>query len=702
MPNMPLLFLALPLFCIITILVGIYHLRRIVTEKEPLHESIAALSSYLSDAIFVFLKRQIFLIVITIAILVLGSVALSRLDIHESSLALFIVWGLAWSCVIGYFAIRKSTQITGDLLQQSLTNTPLWEKNIGHMGWALTLMPLGILSFLLSIWLTVFQIIVKFNFFHSSQRLMTSAGISGEWHPGVFLNPAFQNMYQSELSVILLAFCFGAMVQTFLVRVTTQNMCHATDRACKQLDYFYPGTDANDLRNPISMAHHIGHYADQVWGKISVMINTYLTVLLTAIAIMVAALRDSPTIYELNMVKAPLQIACVGLLAASMASFRKQESLFHHALVSSSMMGLLSLVAFGVGMLPIKALFCVIISLIFSVFLFYLKEKKDQKEAPKDILFQGLLDTGRVFIITLAWLGTLFAICHNGTNVLLGLDGMALGLVTVMSSRLFYIAFLHKTTFVTITINNTRILQVDKDLSEKIKDLLHAIQRYRPFTLFTQTLLTTGSLLCLFFIFCATLPYWLQRITHPKIHHVLSSVSDKHLSVFTLHDIENALGISPTNTPFLVGFFLSILVVIGLGVFWIWRVSQSEITLVLGAKKQLDSDDRLLKGEQLPSYQEGVQMATTNAYKSSFGLAVVIGIGTLIITGILGFGGLSGLVIGMIFCSTASGFYAFCHAQWGNKTEPELAASLIGLVTQAILLFSILFGAILLYVGQGL
>lgn len=696
------MFIVLPLSCIVAIIVGFYHVCQIQTEKTPLHESISALSSYLRAALFVFLKRQLLLIVITVGFLVLGSFGLSKLNLHGPSLAALITWGVGWSCVMGYFAIRKSTQITGDLLQQSLTNTSLWEKNVTHMGWALTLMPLGILTFLLALWTGIFQMFIRFNIFHTGERLMRMAGIEGPWNIDIMSHPAFINMHQSELGIVLLAFCLGAMVQTFLVRVTTQTMCQATEHTCRRIDYFYPGTDADDLRNPISMAHHIGHYVDQVWGKISVMVNTYLTVLLTSTSIMIAALRESPTNYELSMVSGPFLVICCGLFSASMVSFWPQQTFFKQMRFAAMLMTTLTFIGVCVEMVPIRLFFCILLSLGFSVFLFFLKEKKDATPLSQNILFAGLWTTWRVVFLTMAWLVSLFAICNNDPHILLGLDGIAIGLVTFMGVTLSYTAFLHRNTFISITMSNARILHVDKELSEKIGDTINSIKKYKPFTLFSQTLLTTGSLLFLFFIFFETLPYWLQKIKHPKITEKLLLMSEKHLAVFNLKDIEHILDISPTKAPFLFGLFLSIWVVIGLGVFWVWRVSRIESKLFSQAETQLRADDRILKGEQLPSYQEGVQIATTAAYKSSFGLALIIGVGTLGITEVLGFGGLSGLFMGMIFCSALSGLYAFCSAQWHSNAEPELVASMIGLVTQAILIFAILFSVLLLYFGHGL
>ena len=77
-----------------------------------MHESISALSSYLQESIFVFLKRQLFLIGVTVALLIMGSVGLQILNLHESSFLILIVWGVLWSAIIGYFAIRKSTQVS--------------------------------------------------------------------------------------------------------------------------------------------------------------------------------------------------------------------------------------------------------------------------------------------------------------------------------------------------------------------------------------------------------------------------------------------------------------------------------------------------------------------------------------------------------------------------------------------------------------
>lgn len=696
-------FLVLPLFCIIAISVGLFHVWQIKREEGPLHESISALSSYLRESVFVFLKRQLFLIGVTVGLLLLGSVGLQMLDLHRNLFMVLIMWGVFWSGVIGYFAIRKSTQITGDFLQQGLENIPRWQVNVTRMGWALTLIPLGILTLLLWVWMAMFQILVCFNIFHTADRLMHMSGLSGPWSMAMLKNPAFQQMHQTEMGIILLVFCFGPLIQAFLVRLTTQMMRYTTSATCKRLDYFYPGMGGDDLRSPVSMAHHIGDYAYHVWGQISGMINTYLTVILSATVIAIAAMREGGAVSNVHGVKLPFLLVCFGLFAAALVSLFPRLALFKKIGISSVIVVGLSAVGVLLNVIPLHVFWGIVMSSGLACGMFYLKSQKERLMSTEATDFRGLMSVWLVVSMILGWFWLMFTLFHGNVHVLVGLYGIALGVVTFMGVTLPYIAFSHSNAFVHITMNNARILQVEGVLFDNLQVCIEDLRRYAPVTLIYQTVLMTFSGLLLFFTFFDMLPYWLQRIQHIGIQshvaHALAVANEDHLN---FEHIVSMLGIAPTEGSFLVGLFLSFWVVLALGVFWTWVAGRIEAKLFAKADEQLQKTPAILEGQVLPSYAESVEIVTTRAYQSSFGLLLLLCIGTLVAGVCLGLGGLAGLFLGMLVCTAIAGLYAFYYAQSQEHQVSELGYSVIALASQAILLFATLFGVIILHFGYGL
>ena len=696
-------FLVMPLFCVVAIGVGLSHAWRIKREEGALHESISALSSYLQESIFVFLKRQLFLIGVTVALLIMGSVGLQFLNLHESSFLILIVWGVLWSAIIGYFAIRKSTQITGDFLQQGLENTSRWQENVTRMGWALTLIPLGILTFLLWVWMSVFQLLVFFNIFHTGEHLMQVSGLSGPWSVSVLKDPVFQQMHHAEMGIILVAFCFGPLIQSFLVRLTTQIMRYSTGAACKRLDYFYPGMGGDDLRNPVSMAHHIGDYAYHVWGHISRMLHTYLTVIISATLIAIEAVREGTMISHPHMVKMPFLLACFGLFGAAIASLFPRISWLKKMGISSLMMIGLSGVGGLIDVMSLRVVMVIVGSSALAWLMVYLTSQKESQMSTDPHDFRSLMTVWGVVSLILGCFWAMFALSHGDIHVVDGLYVIALGLVTFMGVSLPYTAFSQSHAFVHITINNARILQVDGALADNIQAQIRDIRRYAPVTLIYQTVLMTFSGLLFFFVFLDMLPYWLQTIQQAGI----SSYGAQTLLLVDTNprSFENTvslLGISPTNGAFLMGLFLAFWVVLGLGVFWTWISGRIEAQLFARADEQLRSTPAILEGQVLPSYVESVAAVTTHAYQSSFGLLIGICMGTIGAGMWLGLGGLLGLFLGMLMCMGIAGLYAFYRAQSQDHPESELAYSVTALATQAMLLFAILFLEIILYFGYGL
>jgi hypothetical protein len=695
-------FLLLPISCMVAIGTGIFHVFQIKRMQTPLHESVFALTSYLRESVLVFLKRQLLLIGVTVGLLALLSIGLQLLDLHRNSFMFLIIWGVAWSGVIGYFAIRKSTQITGDFLQQGLEDPKQWQDNVTRMGWALTLLPLGILTLLLWVWMSMFQILVYFNIGKTGENLMRMAGLSGAWSPELLKHPVVQQMHHAEMGIILLAFCFGPLIQAFLVRMTTQMMRHATGEACQRLAYFYPGAGSDDLRNPVSMAHHIGHYAYHVWGQLSGMVNTYLTVVLSAIAISVAALREDTLLHTYaHIPKLPFILACFGLLGAAVASMFPRASLSKHVGISGGILLFFALLGTYGKVIP-PHLFGVMGSGILLAWgMFYLKGRMSGiPELNERSYFRGLVIVWIVISVILGWFWLVFTLSHGQTHVLVGISGIALAVMTFMAVTLPYLAFSHRHAFVHITMNNARILQVENTISDTLQTHVDAQRRYAPVHLMYQTTLMTWSGIVFFFVFFEMLPYWMQKVTHPTLQAHIAAVVPVSESL-TFEHVVRMLGVTPTNGNFLLGLFLAFWVVLGLGAFWTSMVYLISSRLFQGADRQLQ-DPAILEGQALPSYVESVAMVTTRSYQSSFGLLLLLCLGTLGAGYVLGLGGLAGLFLGMLLCSGIAGIYAFYMSQWREHADSELAHGVIALAAQAIVLFAILFGVIVLYFGHGL
>jgi len=682
MTHLHWLFFAIPVLSMTSILTGFFHLRRLRPETDALHESVDAITSYLRDSTRVFLQRHLILVGMTVGILVAGSVVLSIVGLHVAMLPALIVWGVVWSSIIGYFAIRKSTQLSGDLLQQAIQSPDLCVQNSSRLGWAFTLIPLGILTLLLSYWLAIFHLIVRFNVFGAGARLMHRAGLNGAWTEATRSHIGFQNMAQSEAGVILLAFCFGIMIQTYLVKFTTQLMRHTTGEASSRINLAHPEVNADDLRNPLSLACHLSQYADEIWGQLSRMMNTCLTVVLAATAILLAAVRENPLLYDLGTIRLPFIITIFGLLALCVVSLLSLRTRSRQTACAAIVIGGLTALTTVFGLTSWTVFIQVGLTLAFVMALAFVQTQKERVASLSQVMVTVTL-TG-------IWGVGLFLCADVHPTLLNALAGISVGAVTLMSVTLPDVASDLKANLLRLTQSNARILQID----------LSGMDDRPPAKLPYSVIISTCSLIFLFFTFFNLVPYWLTTIHHPQIASKMSQIGDKHASLYHIGDIERLIHISPTDGLFLIGILTSIWIILGMGAYVQRTQTNIELRLFHDADSQLVNGEAIMQGLRLPEYHRGVQSVTTDAFKTSFFVATAVWFVTLLIWVVLGVSGVIGLFVGLIVCSVIGGIYT-----WIVPKELADGATrgyfLVSLVTQAMLLFASLFGVVVLSCGMG-
>lgn len=707
--------LIVPFAAILSFCLGVFHLLKVRSEREPLQESILALSSYLQGSLKIFLKRQSFLIGISIGIIIVITALLRALGVSHIMLTHFIVWGILWSSVLGYFILSRSSTATGNFLQQSLKNPEGWEKNVSRFGWTLTLLPLGLLTFSLCMSLNFIHHATTHNWLGMGTRIMGQTSLIGVWSAEILHHPLFEKARRQEINLILAAYCFGALIQTFLVKITTMTMSKSTQLSSKHVEFNYPGLGSDDLRSPLSLAHHISDYANQIWGAMSYMINTYLIVLLSASAIAIMAFQEEPLASTRTFLTLPMLITAFGLLGGCITSFFYRSSLFKQLCISASVIASLSGIGCLIEVIPLYLFGIIVLSLGTGLGLFFLHHHNQNQETHLLQQVARLTNTWLSLMLILGWMGLTVTLCDGVAHVLLGLYGIAIGGVSLLGLWLVYTAYSHRNTFIHLTITNANILHAQEGLPEEVLTTVEQANSHNGPIILLKTLLISISCLMLFFIFLAAIPHWIEKIISPSLVEQLRnnyvSLTNHLISESEIRDLlahisfsgsAFLLGISPTRPLFLFGLFGSLSVVLGLGIFWIRAITRTDNKLFNQAIVQLEENPLILEGQVLPSYQESIQSVTNASFKTSFFLGGMLCLVVPLSVLLIGLRGLAGLLLGMIFLTLFTGLYAYNSCQVQDDSKEELTFTLTGLATQTMLLFAFLFGAGLLRFGCGL
>jgi len=218
-----------------------------------------------------------------------------------------------------------------------------------------------------------------------------------------------------------------------------------------------------------------------------------------------------------------------------------------------------------------------------------------------------------------------------------------------------------------------------------------------------------------FFIFLDATPHWVAKIQNPvvidrfatalnNLTHIPLTGDNKtylidHLS-FT--EIDLILGISPTNPFFGFGLIAAIIVGLAIGIIWMRAIRRITRRLVIDSKTQLEGGPDIQLGLMLPSYKEALHLVTRTSFWTSITIWAVLVMGTLGLGGVMGLGGLSGVLLGSIIVSMMIGIAQATDVKDDLRDEFGLATIMMTTATQTLLLFSILFGCVLLHFGGGL
>lgn len=704
--------LMIPIASAIAVLFGFKWMADIRRGRQVLNDSILALSTYLKSSLSVFLKRQLMLTGAAALMMMLITFVLQYFQMNHALLIYFIFWGVLWATVIGCIVLSRSSMVVAHFLQQALQDPEGWKKNTYKFGWLLVLIFFGFLTFNLGIALRAVEYVTTHNIFGMSGRIMGYAHLVGIWGEDVLNNPVFETMRHREITLILLAYSFGVLVQTFLVKMTTQTMSKSSQLASEHLEYQYPGLGADDLRSPLSMAHHISEYAYRIWGHLSSMINVYLLVLLSALSVSFVAYKTSDAI-ENNLISFPMTVCTLGLLGGALASCFYTESLLKQWGISSAVIAFFSWVAWVMGSVPFYAVAIVWITLCVGILLYRIQQREPQMEGLVAQHLSHLIKTWVSFFVILSWMGVVFYIAHGPEHILTGMAGIALGASTLSALGMVNIAASLRHNFVKLTLANARILRVEEEMPESIQPFLVQLRKNKESGTFNRVILITLSALALFFVFLESTRYWILEAGPAVLEHLRISfehlthlpLSDSHCAVLLSHisfsEIDFLLGISPTRILFLLGVFCSVFVATGVGILWVYRVAKIEKQAVLAAVEQLEKSPEIIEGQVLPSYQEPIQKMTSQAFRASFVFGILLSLLVPLIGRIIGFGGLTGLLMGMIFLTLLTGLFTCVRGSEGEDCKEALAHDLIGLATQALLLFAFLFGAELVRLGCG-
>ncbi len=675
-------FWGLPLVCIASIVAGIWHITNVYKDTLTPDDSIDALSSFINESLLVFLKKQLVFIGITILGITIGSIGLQFLHLHHMMLSILIVWGVIWSTAIGVSTLLWTARLTGQWVQLGLSDPQKWQSQIRQIGWARTLIPMGILMLDLWIWITVLYESVHHNWLRIGTHLMESAGVTGAWSSTAMSVSTLQPVIDREISLIVLAYCFGSIIQTFLIVITTQTMITSSQRANEKIRLTYPDIRPSDLRNPASMATLVSEITTQTWGQISQMISLFLVVILSGIAIGVSAFREDGTTFGSHLMFLPLLLIGFGLVGGIVASLIPRPTTSQQISCTSLVMALLAGVATSFGIISLHYFIIVLGSIVLAGSLAILQTwTHSHPDFITGRLEKFALGLGGI----IAWMAFNFIVARGHAHILLGLNGMSVGAVTVMAVGLPFFSSSHTTSLKDLTMTYATVLGVDTDLTTASgNSASQAPSDHQTIALFT-TILATVTTWIWFFIFLDATPHWLAKIQN-------SVVSDR----FAFSQIDLILGISPTNPFFGFGLIGSIGVGIGIGIIWMRSIRRITRRIVTDATTQLEGNPDIQLGLALPSYNEAIGLVTRASFMTSISIFGALVISTFTLGMTIGLGGLSGILLGSILLSLMIGIAQATDVKDDLRTEVRIANLMMMTTTQTLLLLSILFGSLVL------
>lgn len=673
--SFPIEFWGIPFISVVAIISAVV-LARSVRSVAVQNESIQALTEFITNGAAAFFKRQTAVVGALVILIAAGSALGAFFGLHHVLLPFFVLAGYFWSGLAGFMGVRLSAYACAPYLEGKMAGRQGSSSIVHKAGVSNALFTVGLVIWDIWFWLVVLNLAIDHNVFGVASQLASQAGVE-VWSAEVLGNAAFQKARLAEISLMLLAYCFGAATQALFGRTGGGLISKAADMSADAVESNELLLQPSDIRNPAMVADLVGDHLNNVAGTISHYYEALALAILTAVGTSVMILHHHAGEFSIGLLIMPLAVAAVGLLASMvglvvMSRLRSRSLLtqFTAAYGTSFIVAtLLLLIGDPSGLFDNYYFLILWLGYLFhgGLFLFHHYDlgahlrkligvfKTDIETGSLSITFRGFSIGMRyafLLMIITGWLIFLaFWLGRGSAHFGLGLHAIALTGITFLG-----FAPLHLMTNTLKAVSDqaegeVRMLLIEGDAGNQVYAFHTETKMQSIFSRLVLVIANIMTAFALFFIFADMLRFWTARLLKDKGLDLPAHATPVDGDVVLAQNGFSFLSYAEvviTNPVFILGLLLGAGLVFLICSYLFYTASGCTAAMTANAFGQFRDNPKILDGEALPDFSSCVTSGAVKARNSMIRLSLVTLIAPLIIGVLIGPAGLTGTIAGMV------------------------------------------------------
>jgi K(+)-stimulated pyrophosphate-energized sodium pump len=699
-PALPLLWWLGPIAALIALGFALYLYRQLMQLSEGT-ERMQEIAQAVREGAMAYLRSQYRVVVIVFAALFVLFLVLSWFHLQNPVVPYAFLTGGLFSGLCGYIGMKTATNASARTTFAATKSLNSALQVALRAGAVMGLVVVGFALLDITAWFlllyNVFPVIFPDNFLSVAENPLPS------------------------ITAIMLSFGMGASTQALFARVGGGIYTKAADVGADLVGKVEANIPEDDPRNPATIADNVGDNVGDVAGMGADLYESYAGSILATSALGVAAVGLEGADVELGMIfiSAPIALAAVGVVLSILALYvvRSKEDATQGELIGALNRGLYVSSA-GIGVLSLPLFYFIGLPNWFAMWIVVLTglavgiavgklteyytshafaptqriaEQANTSTATAMIegLALGMNSTGLPMVVVLIGIVISFYVSGGATSILMGLYGVGLAAVSMLSTLGFTLATDAYGPIADNAGGNAEMSGLDPEVRRRT-DQLDAVGNTtaaigKGFAIGSAAL-TAMALLAAYLEEIRLVLGELRGVTELVVDGVAIKVSE-----LTVQNFMTYYDVTLLNPAVLVGVFSGVVTAFYFSALTMSAVGRAAGGMVEEVRRQFREIPGILEGTAKPDYARCVEISTIAAQREMTGpsvLAIVIPVTIGIIFGVAGVLGLlvGGLGAGFslaVMMSNAGG--AWDNAKkyiesgaYGGKGSPAHKAAVVG------------------------